>query len=409
VPRGPTRRSLLFLHVAKTGGTTFGQVISNRFPAEDCLSLYVAPQPDLADLDRYLYVSGHLTLAFLDQFEYRPFVVTCLRDPVDRALSLYSYLRSFPWEAEQPILIFGRGRDAHERRAEAIRLARECSIEEFIRRAPAIAVEVFGNRQARGLCGSMPEGGDESLDDAIEGLERCDFVAISERLDESASWLARRLGWRDLGPLPRANVTSGRLGREQASARAMDALLELTSIDRELYRNGLRHYERQVATWSAAPDPRDLTAEIPDAPLVSDVRFGDAIPGGGWLGRERLEAGPSFCWIGDTRIAWLDLAAERGAGSVLVEIAHVLDPRILDTLRISINGQHVPHSLEAGNDGLIASAQLPAEIQRSGEGVARVQLEVAGTARPCDIDPESSDSRELALAVRRVALLPGLD
>jgi hypothetical protein len=399
------KRSLLFLHVSKTGGTTFGQAISNRFSAEACLSLYRAPQPDLTDIDRYRYVSGHLPLSFLAHFSEQPFVVTCLRDPVDRALSMYSYLRSFPWESEQPVLLYGRGRDAHERRAKGIRLARECSIEEFISRAPELAVQSLGNRQARGLCGSRPEGGGEDLDRAIDGLERCDFVALNERLEQSASLLARRLGWRDLGPLPRTNATSGRLLREQVSATAMDALLELTSIDRELYQHGLRVYERQVADWSDGRDPRDRTADIPDAPMVGDVRFGEALAGGGWLGRERLEDGPWFSWVGDTRTAWLDLAPHPGARCLLVEIAHVLEPRILDGLRIKLNGAIVPHSLDGGERALTATAQVPSELLAAGDGKARVELEAAGAARPCDIDPESGDRRELAIAVRRVALV----
>jgi hypothetical protein len=406
VPPGSVKRSLVFLHVHKTGGSALTGALSNRFAASDCLQLYFGPEPDLAGLERFRYVSGHLSASFLDEFRTPPFVVTFLRDPVERALSSYSYTRSFPLDYRPSVLLYGQGREAHERVDTYRRLARECSIEDLIDRAPEVACEYLGNRQARVLGGSSPEGGDERLEDALEGLERCDFVGLTERLDESVGWLARRLGWCPMDRLPQANISSVRLRRDQVSPEAIDALSELTGIDRELYVHGRRLYERRLREWGDADDPRDRSAQIPDATLTSDLRFEQAIAGGGWLSRERAGDEPWFCWIGDSATAWVDLEA-RGADSLVVEIPHVMDNSVLGTLRITVDGKTVPHELRESGGAVVASARLRRWRFRRRARVTRVQLQVDRATRPCDVDPDSPDNRELAIAVRRIALVSG--
>jgi hypothetical protein len=391
------------MHVHKTGGAALTGVLANRFAARDCLELYFGPEADLSDLDRFRYVSGHVHASFIERFAQAPFVLTVLRDPIDRALSSYSYTRSLPVQFElPPVQLLGRGARPLELAREWYRLTSECELGELISRAPEVAREYLGNRQARALGAS--EAGEERLPDALEGLERCDFVGLTERLDESVDWLTRRLGWQDIRPLPRANVTGPRLRRDQVPADTMEALARLTLIDQELYRRGVGIYERQLEEWRAMPDPRDPSARIPDASPAGDLRFDQAMLGGGWMNRERAEDGSTFCWIGDTRRAWLEMTAESEAGSLIIEIPHVIDQEVLGGLRISVGGRAVPHTLAESDGVVVASAPVPPgsdSIPRR-----RVEIEVGLSRHPCDVNPESVDNRELAIAVRRVALRP---
>lgn len=391
------------MHVHKTGGAALTGVLANRFAASDCLELYFGPEADLSDLDRFRYVSGHVHASFIERFAQPPFVLTVLRDPIDRALSSYSYTRSLPVQFELPrVQLLGRGARPMELGREWYRLTRECDLGELISRAPEVAREYLGNRQARAL--GAREAGDERLPDSLEGLARCDFVGLTEHLDESVDWLTRRLGWQDIRPLPRANVTGPRLHRDQVPAETMEALARLTQIDQELYRRGVEIYERQLEEWRATPDPRDPSARIPDAPPAGDLRFDQAMLGGGWMNRERAEDGSTFCWIGDTRRAWLEMTAETGAGSLIIEIPHVIDQEVLGGLRISVEGRAVPHTLAESDGVVVASAPVPqssVSIPRR-----RVEIEVELSRHPRDVDPESVDNRELAIAVRRVALRP---
>jgi hypothetical protein len=393
VPEEPAKTTLLFLHMPKAGGTALAGALGNRFAPEECVSIYYDDDPGDEELNAARYVTGHVTMSIVERLERSPFSITVLRDPIDRALSTYSYFR----ELDEPRL----KRPGLERNDAAVRFAKQHVLEDFIEVAPQLAEHYLGNLQSRMLGGSRLDRNDERLENALAGLHRCDFVGLAERQDESVDWLTRRLGWAKLTPLPLANVTRTRLRREQVSAGAMEALLDLTAVDRDLYAEAVKLYQGRMAAWSGDAEVEDRGAEIEDARLVSDLRFGEPIRGTGWHRRERLSRGPHFCWIGLR--ARVDLADDRGARSVVVEIEHALDPTALGTLQIKVNGEPLPHSIAESNGGVIASAPLGERLRRDGAAV-RVELAVGQTTRPCDIDPGSSDNRELAIAVSRIAL-----
>jgi hypothetical protein len=394
-------KTLLFMHVPKTGGAALSGVLGNRFAASDCRELYYGPEPDLSDVDRYRYVAGHVDTSFIERFDRPPFVLTVLRDPIDRAISAYSFTRSFPPDYEAPLGL--RLSPSAGKRAlfdEWWRLAQECELGELIRRAPEAARQIIGNRQARALSASAP--GEERLDVALEALDRCDFVGLTDRLGESLTWLTRRLGWRDLHPLPRHNVTGPSLRREDVDAATIEALAGLTEVDGELYRRGVERFERQLAEWSALRDPRDPSVQIPDAAPVSDLSFDQAIAGGGWMNRERAEDGATFCWIGDTRRAWAELVAVRRANQLVIEIPHVVDEEVLTGLRVSIDGRIVPHDLSESGEVVLASA--PFTKRRLRRRAVSVSIELRHSRHAREVNPDSFDNRELGIAVHRMAM-----
>jgi hypothetical protein len=197
-------------------------------------------------------------------------------------------------------------------------------------------------------------------------------------------------------------VTRTRLRRDEISPAAMETLLRLTSVDRDLYADAVRLYESRLAEWEAGAKVHDGTAEIEDAPLVSDLGFGKPIRGSGWLGREQVGDEPYICWIGHTATAWVELADDPAARWIAVEIRHVIDPAVLGTLRITVNGEVVPHRFAESGDAVVASGPLERRDRRN--TALRVELTVDHASRLCDIDPTSRDNRELAIAVRRIAL-----
>ena len=402
VPAHTQKKSLLFLHIPKTGGAAATGVLSTRFAEADCLELYQRPAPDLDDLDSFRYVTGHLTASFAQKFRRPPFLATFLRDPVDRALSSYTYIRQMSEEFARSLLLPGRGADAQARLLRSIELTRELPIEEIIRTEPEIAAEYFGNRQSRVLGGTDPRGGGERLDLALEGLERCGFVGLSERLEESVGWLARRLGWRDLTPVPHTNVTLERVQRDDLSPGALEALHEHTSIDRELYARAVARYERLIGEWTSAADPRDRSADIPDAPAVEDLHFDQPIPGGGWIAREGAEGEPSLAWIGDTQRRGSIWPAE----APIPSSSRSPTPSISRSSRACASRSTALPCRIPSEPRTVSWSRAPncgGALPRRAR-VTRVALEVDRTARPADLHPESRDRRQLAIAVRRIAL-----
>lgn len=381
-------RTLLFLHIPKAGGTALWGVLSNRFAADRCLDTYYGRRPSDEELNTAGFVTGHVSMSVLDRFERAPLSVTVLREPIERALSVYSFFR----ELDEPPL----GWPGLERYDAMLDLAKRHPLERFIELAPELAEHYLGNWQSRALGAKRLDRAEERLEDALEGLGRCDFVGLAERQDESVDRLTRLLGWAPLTPLPRVNVTPTRVREEEISDQAREALRELTAVDRQLYDEAVRRFDQGTA--------HAISPGIEDAALVSDLRFDRPMRGSGWLGRERIGNEPYVCWIGNGAQARVELASDPAAGSIEIEIPHVIDPAILETLRIRVGGRELAPSFAEAGGAVVASAPL-GRRGRGRDRALQVELSVDHATRPCDVDPQSGDNRELAIAVRRVALV----
>lgn len=98
---GNPNRRLVFLHIPKSAGLTFDAMLRAHFsPDEACpertANLAFWPQEQLA---RYRYFSGHETFRNIMRIPGEKQIVTFLREPVDRLVSFYAYLRSHSWSA----------------------------------------------------------------------------------------------------------------------------------------------------------------------------------------------------------------------------------------------------------------------------------------------------------------------
>lgn len=86
---------LVFLHIPKTGGTSIRHALATLFqPDEICPERFRAiSRFSQEDLARYRFFSGHFTMAEVNRIPGEKYVVTILRDPKERILSLYYFWR----------------------------------------------------------------------------------------------------------------------------------------------------------------------------------------------------------------------------------------------------------------------------------------------------------------------------
>ncbi len=87
---------VIFLHIPKTAGQSVHAALVNAFGSDAVCPARVNDQLrqySITELNRYQVFSGHLDWSLLDCIKGPKYVFTVLREPMDRILSFYFYLR----------------------------------------------------------------------------------------------------------------------------------------------------------------------------------------------------------------------------------------------------------------------------------------------------------------------------
>jgi hypothetical protein len=253
-------RTFVFLHVQKTAGTSLQNMLVEAFGGSNVYREHadVLHLHSPAELARYSVFAGHFnydSLAFIPRRKLN--VITLVREPKQRLLSLYSF-----WRAHEP--------DApgfHER----MRLANELDIETFYK-SDQISHRrdtwnhmtwcVMGDRQWKQWRLLLAGVAQEERQEALEGFraalrarlrEFC-FVGLQEEFAESCRLLFRTLG--RACPKPRADHSVAKLSATHAhikktskpaiTARVDGAMSPLVEIDTILYEEAKALYTEQL-------------------------------------------------------------------------------------------------------------------------------------------------------------------
>ena len=218
---------ILFVHVPKTAGMSLyfalaravGEDAALRFPeATKALREQYLAMPD-EEVRRFRLISGHFSLNVYQQKPLDDYkAITLVRDPVDRELSAYFYIKG--WEKHP--------------RHEAMK---DMNLYRYLEEREQKGAR---NPQCR-LIGGAPsfEAARRALD------ERYLLAAPVEYLPQFCVELARRLGLAPL-KLERSNVTSFRMSPAEIHPDIIAGFERLTQGDRKLYRYVKEKFEREV-------------------------------------------------------------------------------------------------------------------------------------------------------------------
>jgi hypothetical protein len=222
---------LVFVHIRKTAGTTIRHVIYRQYGrrrtrhlrnyfvhAEDSRgmtqSLATNPPADLRVAHGHVLFWPDVRWPAGTQF------FTLLRDPIERAISHYFWLRE---------------------RSEKFRKTFEQAVSDG---------SIHDNLQTRVLAASMPpfrQTTEGDLEQAIASLDRFAVVGITEQFDESLVLMTRTFGWRRMF-VSNANVTRGRKPREEIAPEELEVAEHYNALDLELYRRARERFEEVLAT-----------------------------------------------------------------------------------------------------------------------------------------------------------------
>lgn len=254
-PADLDRPRLAFLHVEKCGGTTLHAMLSSQFaPDRICPERHEGLGDwTINELAAFELFSGHFDLSLCRSIPGRVRIVTMLREPKARLLSLYHF-----WRAHRP----HPDRDFYN----LLLLARACTPLEFFAHPVvtghlnirnAVAGQLIRTRSAMLLEPDDPILADPAgaLEQAWMALEGLAAFGILERFEMSRRLLNRTLGLdmpaieprQVLADLVRTGGDFLPVERAPPDER-LDALLTpLTEIDSALYRRAVALFERRVA------------------------------------------------------------------------------------------------------------------------------------------------------------------
>ena len=201
------------MHIPKTGGTTLNDIFKKSY-AENEIYDHVPleamrnhfSQLKEEDKKEIKAISGHHFHGIHDLFSKPYTYFTMMRNPIERVISLYYFLKTYPGYYEENM--------------------RNMSFEEYIDWDPQAR-----NGQIHQICGQNSQ---LSLEKAKENLKVFEVVGITEMFNESLLLLKNKFNWANI-EYKKENVTKSRPRISELSPKIIKKIEKNNELDIELY------------------------------------------------------------------------------------------------------------------------------------------------------------------------------
>jgi hypothetical protein len=226
-------RRVIFLHIAKTAGTSVVHFFHSRLPPGitcshgDFLSFPQEGDAFRQKLEEYRFLSGHFGYSDVATLLHDAYSFTFLRDPVDRVLSLYKFCMHANMQRQFP----------------AARAARDLGLEGWLSSSLPEVIEMLDNQQTwqiarnywqedRNALGEMSQR--ELLQLAISHLTEFNRVGLTETFNDDFQQILSDLEIEAPVPTIKQFRTVDPVSSQQLSAQSLQALRNRLALDYEL-------------------------------------------------------------------------------------------------------------------------------------------------------------------------------
>jgi hypothetical protein len=397
----PLQSPLIFVHIPKTSGTSLITVLSNLYGDHRVRRL--APSHCHADSITEIMcsptrlelrcITGHFPISALGEGRKTLGIITVLRHPIDRVMSLYRFLR-------------------HRCAAELaeLGLTEGFSFEAFLAsRSPALFGQVR-NGMCRMLCESPEMSDPESdsfwavpmsgaiVESALETLKSSTF-GLMEELPATLQLLREALR-APFGLVEHFENRSDEPGPEWTTQNVMQ-LVELNSADLALYHEAARLFEIRKKRLARGNSRQELCLSETNI-LRLNIGHGVSISEiASRQGFYTYESTLGFSWLVGDVPAYLVFAASGDRLKLCLDIYKVAEQYAVEELVVSVNEISLAHCwlpIDARR-GL-----LQTEVFSSAE-VNFLKIEVPYSVPVRLLEPTSLDRRQLSIAISSIQLI----
>jgi hypothetical protein len=226
-------KRVLFLHIAKTAGTSIVHFFRQRLPAQSICSHgdflhYPAGRVQFqAKLLEHQFISGHFGYRQIAPLLADSYSFTFLRDPVDRVLSFYNFCQNPDMQQRFPVA----------------RAARDLGLADFISSTLPEVSEILDNQQVwqlasmywredRQILARLPA--DELLAMAAEHLQQFNYIGLTESFQVDFGHILEELEIAESVPEKKQFASREPLGSGQLSPAIQETLRERLELDYRL-------------------------------------------------------------------------------------------------------------------------------------------------------------------------------
>lgn len=241
--------ALIFLHIPKTAGTSLRKVVERFYDKDEIYAIYEEHIKEFKDVpddkkNKIKVFYGHVSFGLHKYIPQPTSYVTILRDPVERVISLYSYVSKLKDHPYYKQFDFDK-----------------MTIAEFVQSGITLEADNEQTRLVSGIDCEFGKCTSEMLETAKENLRKhFAVVGLSEYFDESVLLMKLAFGWKlpirlslkkivsgTASPFyERTNVSINRVRRDELSEDDLFAIDKFNELDIQLYRYAKELFHEQI-------------------------------------------------------------------------------------------------------------------------------------------------------------------
>lgn len=427
---------MCFIHIPKTAGTTMSAILESRFDhAKICPTPYWRNLRVMRkkEMKAYQLFRGHFPYDVVDLVPGKPVCITMLRDPIERVISAYEFMKTC-------IIVYPAARKVQEK-------ARSLSLKDYVRDPDVNGVI---NAQTRMIAGrdcqskKIDQRDPIALEIAKENLQTFAFVGITEQFWDSMGLLSYQFGWTPPKEIQRLMVGKKKLRRENLPQDVIDVITEYNQLDLEFYQYSQSLFEAQQAKmvthlrqeYGATIRSSDVSSPNSEEGIGTEelrsllekhyetcfaqqpaknkatqritFTFDQAVPGNGWHRLEGLERNEPFRWTGPRTESSLDFPLDLSDDLALeFRILNSTTPDILKSLKVTANDQPlklVP--LHRDKSGAMFRSTITKDAAAENKPFTRLLFSIDQTIPFNTVSLGSDDKRPVGLAMSLVQCFP---